>query len=241
MSASPLCRLAALGLLATTASAPAGAQTPIAAISADDLAAQLARTAPKADRRVLQLAAHAMRCALQRPELGVSSERLSVIDYSRPSTEPRMWVFDLARQRLLFEEWVAHGRNSGENRTEHFSNRDGSFMSSIGAFTAQETYMGGNGYSLRLAGLEPGFNDRARERAIVIHGAPYVNPSTAQLQGRLGRSLGCPAVRLSVAKPLIDALRGGTMVFAYYPDKDWLKHSQLLGGDCGTAAGLATR
>ncbi|SLM24407.1 murein L,D-transpeptidase catalytic domain family protein [Stenotrophomonas indicatrix] len=241
MSASRLCRLAALGLLATTASAPVGAQTPIAAISADDLAAQLARTAPKADRRVLQLAAHAMRCALQRPELGVSSERLSVIDYSRPSTEPRMWVFDLARQRLLFEEWVAHGRNSGENRTEHFSNRDGSFMSSIGAFTAQETYMGGNGYSLRLAGLEPGFNDRARERAIVIHGAPYVNPSTAQLQGRLGRSLGCPAVRLSVAKPLIDALRGGTMVFAYYPDKDWLKHSQLLGGDCGTAAGLATR
>jgi len=241
MSASRLCRLAALGLLATTASAPAGAQTPIAAISADDLAAQLARTAPKADRRVLQLAAHAMRCALQRPELGVSSERLSVIDYSRPSTEPRMWVFDLARQRLLFEEWVAHGRNSGENHTEHFSNRDGSFMSSIGAFTAQETYMGGNGYSLRLAGLEPGFNDRARERAIVIHGAPYVNPSTAQLQGRLGRSLGCPAVRLSVAKPLIDALRGGTMVFAYYPDKDWLKHSQLLGGDCGTAAGLATR
>ncbi|QBR43481.1 murein L,D-transpeptidase catalytic domain family protein [Stenotrophomonas indicatrix] len=241
MSASRLCRLAALGLLATTASAPAGAQTPIAAISADDLAAQLAHTAPKADRRVLQLAAHAMRCALQRPELGVSSERLSVIDYSRPSTEPRMWVFDLARQRLLFEEWVAHGRNSGENRTEHFSNRDGSFMSSIGAFTAQETYMGGNGYSLRLAGLEPGFNDRARERAIVIHGAPYVNPSTAQLQGRLGRSLGCPAVRLSVAKPLIDALRGGTMVFAYYPDKDWLKHSQLLGGDCGTAAGLATR
>ncbi len=241
MSASRLCRLAALGLLATTASAPAGAQTSIAAISADDLAAQLARTAPKADRRVLQLAAHAMRCALQQPELGVSSERLSVIDYSRPSTEPRMWVFDLARQRLLFEEWVAHGRNSGENRTEHFSNRDGSFMSSIGAFTAQETYMGGNGYSLRLAGLEPGFNDRARERAIVIHGAPYVNPSTAQLQGRLGRSLGCPAVRLSVAKPLIDALRGGTMVFAYYPDKDWLKHSQLLGGDCGTAAGLATR
>ncbi|MEG0192984.1 MAG: murein L,D-transpeptidase catalytic domain family protein [Stenotrophomonas sp.] len=242
MSALRLCRLAAFGLLMATASAPAGAQTPVAtALSADDLAAQLARTAPKADRRVLQLAAHAMRCALQRPELGVSSERLSVIDYSRPSTEPRMWVFDLARQRLLFEEWVAHGRNSGANRTEHFSNRDGSFMSSLGAFTAQETYMGGNGYSLRLAGLEPGFNDRARERAIVIHGAPYVNPSAAQLQGRLGRSLGCPAVRLSVAKPLIDALRGGTMVFAYYPDQDWLKHSQLLGGECGTSAGLATR
>ncbi|HHA2420763.1 TPA: murein L,D-transpeptidase catalytic domain family protein, partial [Stenotrophomonas maltophilia] len=122
-----------------------------------------------------------------------------------------------------------------------FSNRDGSFMSSLGAFTAQETYMGGNGYSLRLAGLEPGFNDRARDRAIVIHGAPYVNPAAAQLQGRLGRSLGCPAVRLSVARPLIDALRGGTMVFAYYPDQDWLKHSQLLAGGCGGQGTLATR
>ncbi|WP_303638212.1 murein L,D-transpeptidase catalytic domain family protein [Stenotrophomonas tuberculopleuritidis] len=241
MSAFRIHRLAAAGLLATAAAVPAAAQAPLATVSADDLAAQLARTAPNADRRVLRLAAHAMRCALRRPELGVSAERLSVIDYSRPSTEPRMWVFDLARQRLLFEEWVAHGRNSGNNRTEHFSNREGSFMSSLGAFTAQETYMGGNGYSLRLAGLEPGFNDRARERAIVIHGAPYVNPSAAQLQGRLGRSLGCPAVRLSVARPLIDALRGGTMVFAYYPDQEWLKHSQLLGGDCGTSGGVAAR
>ena len=176
---------------------------------------------------------------LQRPELGINGDRLSVIDYSRPSTEPRLWVFDLAHQRLLFEEWVAHGRNSGENRTEHFSNRDGSFMSSLGAFTAQETYMGGNG--IRCAW--PGWNRAsmtARERAIVIHGAPYVNPATAQLQGRLGRSLGCPAVRLSVAKPLIDALRGGTMVFAYYPDH-WLKHSQLLAGGCGGQGTLATR
>ncbi len=142
MTASRLCRLAAFGLLATSASAPALAQTPALATSADDLAALLSRSAPKADRHVLQLAAHAMRCALQRPELGINGDRLSVIDYSRPSTEPRLWVFDLAHQRLLFEEWVAHGRNSGENRTEHFSNRDGSFMSSLGAFTAQETYMG---------------------------------------------------------------------------------------------------
>jgi hypothetical protein len=178
-----------------------------------------------------------MTCALRRPELGIDPTRLSVIDYSRPSTEQRMWVFDLARQKLLFEEWVAHGRNSGGNQTEHFSNRDGSFMSSLGAFTAKETYMGGNGYSLRLEGLEPGFNDHARDRAIVIHGAPYVNPTMARLQGRLGRSLGCPAVRLTVAKPLINSLRDGAMVFAYYPDKDWLARSQLLGPDCGGRAG----
>ena len=227
-----LCGLALAGSVVGACAAAAPAPLPPA-----QLADMLARAAPGADRKVLQLAAKAMTCALRRPELGIDPTRLSVIDYSRPSTEQRMWVFDLARQKLLFEEWVAHGRNSGGNQTEHFSNRDGSFMSSLGAFTAKETYMGGNGYSLRLEGLEPGFNDKARDRAIVIHGAPYVNPTMARLQGRLGRSLGCPAVRLTVAKPLINSLRDGAMVFAYYPDKDWLARSQLLGPDCGGRAG----
>ena len=226
--------LAAVGLLSACVM-PAHAQSRPSPGASADLGAILARVAPNADRKVLQLAASAMRCALRRPELGVVPDRLGVIDYSRPSTQQRLWVFDLRRQRLLFEEWVAHGRNSGADRTEPFSNREGNFMSSIGAFTAQETYVGGNGYSLRLDGLEPGFNDHARERAIVIHGAPYVNPTMARMQGRLGRSLGCPAVRLKVAKPLIDALSGGTMVFAYYPDQDWLKRSQLLDADCGGA------
>jgi len=227
-----LCGLALAGAGVGACAAAAPAPVPPA-----QLADMLARAAPGADRKVLQLAAKAMTCALRRPELGIDPTRLSVIDYSRPSTEQRMWVFDLARQKLLFEEWVAHGRNSGGNQTEHFSNRDGSFMSSLGAFTAKETYMGGNGYSLRLEGLEPGFNDTARDRAIVIPGAPYVNPTMARLQGRLGRSLGCPAVRLTVAKPLINSLRDGAMVFAYYPDKDWLARSQLLGPDCGGRAG----
>ncbi len=200
------------------------------------LVERLAQAAPAADRGVLALAARAMSCALQRREPGLDPRRLGVIDYSRPSTEPRLWVFDLARHTLLFEEWVAHGRNSGENLTRSFSNREGSYMSSLGAFVAQETYSGGNGYSLRLRGLEPGFNDHARERAIVIHGAPYVNPVAARLQGRLGRSLGCPAVRPAVARPLIDSLRDGTLVFAYFPDPDWLQHSQLLEGHCGQLA-----
>jgi hypothetical protein len=201
-----------------------------------DLAGLLVQTAPAASPEVLQLAARAMSCALRNPEFGVDPQRLGVIDYSRPSTEPRLWVFDLSRQKLLFEEWVAHGRNSGENLTTRFSNRDGSYMTSLGGFTAQETYVGGNGYSLRLRGLEPGFNDHARDRAIVIHGAPYVNPAAAKLQGRLGRSLGCPAVRPVVARQLIDSIRGGTFVFAYYPDRDWLQRSRLLSGDCGGAA-----
>ncbi len=201
------------------------------------LAERLARQAPAADAGVLRLAAQAMRCALRHPEFGIDPQRLGVIDYSRPSTEPRLWVFDLARQRLLFEEWVAHGRNSGDNLTTRFSNREGSYMSSLGGFTAQETYMGGNGYSLRLRGLEPGFNDQARERAIVIHGAPYVNPVAAKRQGRLGRSLGCPAVRPQVARELIDTIRDGTFVFAYYPDQNWLARSRLLGEGCGSGTG----
>lgn len=201
------------------------------------LAEALARAAPAADRKVLQLATSALQCALRQPNSAVDPTRLAVIDYSRPSTEQRLWVFDVTQQKLLYQEWVAHGRNSGSNRTERFSNRDGSFMSSLGGFTARETYMGGNGYSLRLDGLEPGFNDNARDRAIVMHGAPYVNPSVAQLQGRLGRSLGCPAVRLTVAKPLINSLRGGAFVFAYYPDKEWLEHSRLLAPDCGGRPG----
>ncbi len=205
---------------------------------ATGLVDQLARTAPKLDRKVLSLATQAMSCALRGSTLPPT---LSVIDYSRPSTQPRLWVFDLARQRLLFEEWVAHGRNTGENLASRFSNENGSYMSSLGAFRTQEAYVGGNGYSLRLEGLEPGINDRARERAIVIHGAPYVSETLIRQQGRLGRSLGCPAVRTAVARPLIDTIRNGSFVFAYYPDQDWLRHSQLLGAACdGGTAGTTT-
>ncbi|MBB4132589.1 MULTISPECIES: murein L,D-transpeptidase catalytic domain family protein [unclassified Xanthomonas] len=194
----------------------------------------LARQAPSLDRRVLALATEALQCARQRQQVG--AERvLSVIDYSRPSTERRLWVFDLARQRLLFREWVAHGRNTGTNLAAKFSNDDGSFQSSLGAFTAQESYIGQNGYSLRLKGLEPGFNDHARDRAIVIHGAPYVSEAVIRSQGRLGRSLGCPAVRPAVARQLIDTLRDGAFVFAYYPDRAWLRQSRLLGGGCGAS------
>ena len=226
-------------LLSCTPTAVALAADASPSVGPGRLAEALHRAAPGVDREVLAMATHAMACTLRRGDADVPMRRLSVIDYSRPSTQPRLWVFDLARHRLLFEEWVAHGRNSGDNLTARFSNREGSYMTSLGGFTAQETYMGGNGYSLRLRGLEPGFNDQARQRAIVIHGAPYVNPVAAKLQGRLGRSLGCPAVRPQVARQLIDSIRDGTFVFAYYPDKDWLQHSRLLSGDCGGGTGLA--
>jgi hypothetical protein len=193
------------------------------------LAVALAGAAPAADPHVIDLATRALACAQASGDVG-AAHTLSVIDYSRPSTERRLWVFDLDRRELLFREWVAHGRNTGANVAAQFSNAPGSLMSSIGSFVTADTYTGHNGYSLRLKGLDAGFNDNALERAIVMHGAAYVSDAMIHSQGRLGRSFGCPAVRPAIARQLIDAIRGGSFVFAYYPDRNWLRHSYLLDG-----------
>ena len=187
--------------------------------------ASIADLAPQANRDALALAMQAMRCA-QVSGLGVDATRLAFIDYSRPSTEPRLWVFDLANNRLLYQEVVAHGRGSGDNLASVFSNVSGSHTSSLGLFLTRETYQGRNGYSLRMEGLEPGVNDAALARAIVMHGAPYVDPQSAAKQGRLGRSFGCPAVREAVARGMIDVLKDGQFVFAYYPDAAWLDRTR---------------
>lgn len=193
------------------------------------LAPALAAAAPTADPAVLELAVAAIDCAVAS---GMPpSRRLAVIDYSRPSDETRLWVFDLERRALLHSELVAHGRNSGEKLAQSFSNTPGSLQTSIGLFRTAETYHGRHGYSLRLDGLEAGFNDNARERAIVMHGATYVSPEFAEKQGRLGRSWGCPAVRSGVARQMIDTLKGGQFIFSYYPDEQWLASSDLL--NCG--------
>lgn len=177
-------------------------------------------------RDVFELALESASAAVARGEADPGT--LTVIDFSRPSTERRMWVYDLRTRELLFEEHVSHGRNSGHNLATQFSNQPESFKSSIGLYRAAEGYFGKHGYSLRLDGLEKGFNDRARERAIVIHGADYVNAATAAAQGRLGRSLGCPALRPAIASRVIDAVKGGGLVFAYYPDPAWLSTSAYL-------------
>ena len=133
------------------------------------------------------------RCSARRPAASAPrARRLAVIDYSRPSLVPRLWVFDLAAGKLLYEEVVAHGQGSGENLPTRFSNSDGSHQSSLGLFVTADTYTGKNGYSLRMHGLEPGVNDAAMARAIVMHGAPYVDPVQGKRMGRLGRSWGCP-------------------------------------------------
>jgi len=199
---------------------------PAQAHAADTLGEALARLAPSADPKVIEMAVDAAECA--QTQDGKPADRLAVIDYSRPSSQPRMWVFDIANRKLLFQELVAHGKNSGDANATRFSNAPESLASSIGLFRTSDTYMGKNGYSLRMSGLEPGVNDQALARAIVIHGAAYVNEAMAKVAGRIGRSWGCPAVRLAVAHKLIDALKGGQMVFSYYPDKRWLASSPYL-------------
>ena len=184
-------------------------------------ATSVAELAPEANPEAVAIALGAMRCA-QASGVGAGAHRLALIDYSRPSTEPRLWVFDLATNRLLYQEIVAHGRGSGENLAKVFSNASGSQASSLGLFLTRDTYLGRNGYSLRMEGLEPGVNDAALQRAIVMHGANYVDTDFAAKQGRLGRSWGCPALREAVAREVIDVLKDGQFVFAYYPDAAWL-------------------
>jgi hypothetical protein len=187
----------------------------------------LAPLAPGLEPDVLELALEA-RAAATRAGLVTHPGLLTVIDYSLPSTTPRLWVLDLETEKVLFHERVAHGRRSGENMTTRFSNRPGSLQSSLGLFVTADTYVGRNGYSLRLEGLEPGINDCALERSIVMHGAPYVSDAAAAELGRLGRSFGCPAVGVEVSRPLIDTIKGGSALFAYYPDWRWLAHSAFL-------------
>lgn len=187
---------------------------------------KLARVAPSLDRKVLFKAVSAMECATNN---GMSpAERLAVIDFSLPSSVPRLWIFDLARRKLVLEELVAHGQNSGEDQATRFSNIIGSNQSSLGLFRTSESYFGRHGYSLRMDGLEPGVNDNARDRAIVIHAADYVDPTWIDRQGRIGRSQGCPAVRPEVAQKVVDNLKDGQFMFSYYPDPDWLASSLYL-------------
>ena len=187
--------------------------------------ARLSALAPEADRGVLALALAARDCAVGAGEVDADS-RLAVIDYSLPSTTRRLWVFDVQGGKLLHHELVAHGRGSGDNYATSFSNQADSHQTSLGLFRTAETYVGGNGYSMRLDGLEPGVNDNARARAIVMHGAWYVDPAVVAQQGRLGRSYGCPALRQQVARVVIDELKDRNLLFSYADDAKWLKHSR---------------
>lgn len=216
-----------LGALLLAAPGPVAAGSGAAAPTAASLARAGAKLrAAGLPAEPLGLALRAFACG--RADGLFETPTLTLIDYSRPSSEPRLWVLDLARGEVRFHELVAHGRESGARLAHAFSNVAGSLQSSLGLFRTAETYRGRHGYSLRLDGLEPGVNDRARDRALVVHGADYATPAFVAEHGRLGRSWGCPALDPRVHRAVIDAIRGGTAVFAYYPDADWLASSPYL-------------
>lgn len=230
-------------LNALTLAAPAGrapAAMSSAALADVSFALSAWGSAPPGgiDPHVFSLALQATQCAAQAHDLAALPETLTVIDYSKPSSARRLWVFDLPARRLLYREFVAHGQGSGDDLATRFSNEPETHRSSLGLFVTDDTYVGRNGYSLRLNGLEAGINDRARERAIVMHGAPYVSAEFVQQRGRLGRSWGCPALPTPIAREIIDRVKGGGVVFAYYPDRGWLSGSKYLGG-CSLPAGAA--
>lgn len=195
--------------------------------SASDVARALVRQASGLSSRVLSLALQASYCASLK-ETAPEAKYLAVIDYSLPSTERRFWLFNTASRSLIRQDYVAHGRNSGEAFATRFSNIPGSLQSSLGLYYTGDTYMGRHGYSLRLHGLEPGINDLALDRAIVLHGARYVSPAFIKKHNRIGRSWGCPALPAHSAPAVIDVLKEGAFLFVYYPDQHWLRRSPYL-------------
>lgn len=153
---------------------------------------------------------------------------ITIIDFSKNSSEKRFFVIDLENKRLLYNCFVAHGKNSGENSAQNFSNEPQSLQSSLGFYLTAETYIGEHGYSLRLDGLEKGINDNARSREIVIHGAGYVSEEFIRTYGRLGRSWGCPALPREISKEIIDKISGGSCLFIYGNDDYYKANSAFL-------------
>jgi hypothetical protein len=186
----------------------------------------LSQTAPQLNKDVLKLALTAYKKATDNGE--VKKPVLTVIDYSLPSNKQRMWIFDIYNERLLYNTYVAHGRNSGGDVPNHFSNKLSSKETSLGTYITRNTYIGSKGYSLNLQGLEQGFNDNAYNRRVVIHGAWYVEPDFIRKAGRAGRSWGCPSIAKTLAKPVINTIKEGSVVFAYYPDSYYLSHSDYV-------------
>ncbi len=154
---------------------------------------------------------------------------LTIIDYSLPSSRERFFVINLTRKYLIYKTLVAHGRNSGELYALRFSNKVRSHQSALGFYITGDPYLGGQGYSMILNGIDTGYNDQARLRAIVIHGADYATESYIKQYGRLGRSFGCPALPPEVNTEIIDLIKKGSVVFGFYPDRNYLDHSVLLG------------
>jgi len=153
---------------------------------------------------------------------------LTIIDFTKPSYEKRLFILDVVNYKLLFNTYVAHGRNTGTEYANKFSNTPESFQSSLGFYITTGTYNGKNGFSLQLNGVERGINHLAEERAIVMHGAPYVSEGYIKSRGYIGRSHGCPALPEKLNKPIIEKIKNGSCLFIYSNDKNYLNRSKIL-------------
>lgn len=158
----------------------------------------------------------------------VSKDIISICDFTQSSNQKRLYIIDLSTGALLFNTLVAHGKNTGDEFARYFSNKPSSLASSLGFYITKQTYEGSHGLGLKLTGMEPGFNDRAEERDIVMHGAWYVCDKFVNQYGKLGKSWGCPAVPVELHEQIINTIKDGTTLFIYYPDKGYLAASQLL-------------
>jgi hypothetical protein len=170
----------------------------------------------------------------QAGKLAEDKQTLTVVDFDLPSTEKRLWVLDLAKNEILFHTLVAHGHNSGENEATSFSNTNESNMSSLGFYATGSEYEGKHGHSLRLEGMDEGVNSNAAARSIVMHGADYVSEDFIKQNGRLGRSLGCPALPMDQYSQIIDVVTGGTCLYLNKSDAGY--SSQYLNQDVAIAA-----
>jgi len=153
---------------------------------------------------------------------------ITIVDFSKSSTQKRLYVLDILNGKILYNTLVAHGRNSGNEYANQFSNLPESYQTSLGFYITQKTYHGCNGYSLKLQGCEKGINDKAMERAIVMHGADYVSNSFINSCGRLGRSYGCPSVPAEISKEIIDVVKNGSCLFLYHPSKKYIDRSKII-------------
>lgn len=177
--------------------------------------------------QVLELALKAYENA-KSEGVAIQKPILTVVDYTMPSTAKRLWVLDLATSKVLFNTLVAHGKNSGDLYSNKFSNNDGSKESSIGTFITEGTYDGKHGTSLKINGLDKGFNDKAEPRLVVMHSANYVSEEFVKIHGMIGRSWGCLALNPEVAPKIINTVKDGSVIFSYYPDQKLLATSKVL-------------
>ncbi|MCU7614350.1 murein L,D-transpeptidase catalytic domain family protein [Chryseobacterium sp. GMJ5] len=160
--------------------------------------------------------------------LNQDAHLLTICDFSMSSNTKRLWVLDLNEKKVLFNSLVAHGKNTGEEYAQNFSNTESSYQSSLGFYITDVTYSGDNGYSLKLLGMDKGYNDAALQRAVVMHGADYVSEEFAAIHKRIGRSWGCPAIPRNLTEPIINTIKGRNCLFIYYPDQNYLSTSEWL-------------